>query len=55
MIITEHQWELSHDFRGVAMTLLDGCLCLFVMISFGLNIFDIALRNYSPWVEPFGF
>ncbi|KAL6342779.1 hypothetical protein AAG906_016613 [Vitis piasezkii] len=32
MIITKHRWELSHDFRGVAMTMLDGCQSLVLVM-----------------------
>ena len=47
MIITEHQWELSHDFGGVDMTLLDGCQFLvLVMWDLESTMFEVVVKGW---------
>ena len=45
MVVIEHQWELSHDFRGVAMTMLDGCQSLV------LTMWDLESTMFEALVE----
>ena len=47
MIITEHQWELSHDFGGVDMILLDGCQSLVLaMWDLESTIFEVLVKGW---------
>ena len=47
MIITEHQWKLSHDFREVDMTMLDGCQSL-VLTMWDLEsmMFEVVVKGW---------
>ena len=43
MIITDHQWELSHDFRGVDVVVFDRCQSLV------LTMCDLEARCSRLW------
>ena len=47
MVIIEHQWGLSYDFRGVAMTLLDGCQSsVLTMWDLESTMFEVVVKGW---------
>ena len=46
-VITKHQWELSHDFRGVDMTLLDEYQSLVLtMWDLESTMFEVVVKGW---------
>ena len=47
MVIIERQWELLHDFRGVAMTMFDGCQSLVLaMWDLESTMFEVVVKRW---------